>query len=195
MNFHLHFSKKYDFLTPNDLQRFLQITTLKKFKRGEKLIDVGDESKKTFMVLKGLIRGYITNYQGKEITTFLFREYHALAAYEPLILGEPSRQVFECLEATEVLELDYEELDKLAKSNPRIKQAVDAIIMEHLSVALRRNESFILKSPEQRYLAFLENHGDMLQRVSQKHIASYLGITAVSFSRLKKRIYEQQNKS
>lgn len=192
MNFINQFQSRFPFLLPNDFEAFLSITHQAKFKKGEKIIDIGEKKKKIIILLKGIVRGFIINYQGRELTTFLFQENTAFAAYEPLILEKPTNHAFECLEHSEALILEYKDLEKLTNSNTRIKKAMDAIIMDSLSLALQRNESFIKESPEMRYLSFIEKHDDLLRRVSQKHIASYLGITAVSFSRLKKRIYMQQ---
>lgn len=192
MNFIDQFQSRYPFLLPNDFDTFLSITHQTKFKKGEKIIDFGEKKKKIIILLKGMVRGFIINYQGRELTTFLFQESTAFAAYEPLILGKPTHHAFECLEHSEALVLEYKDLETLTNTNTRIKKVMDSIIMDSLSIAIQRNESFIRESPEKRYLSFMKNHDDLLQRVSQKHIASYLGITAVSFSRLKKRIYMQQ---
>lgn len=192
MNFINQFQSRFPFLLPNDFDTFLSITHHTKLKKGEKIVDFGDKKKKIIILLKGIVRGFIINYQGRELTTFLFQENAAFAAYEPLILERPTHHAFECLEATEVLLFEYKDLEALTDANARIKKVMDIIIMDSLSIALQRNESFIKESPEKRYLQFMKNHSDLLRRVSQKHIASYLGITAVSFSRLKKRVYMQQ---
>lgn len=192
MNFKTKFQDRYSFLKPEDFQDFFKITTKLKFKKGDKIFKSGDTKKKVYMILKGIVRGYIINYQGRELTTFLYQENEAFMAYEPLILNKPTNHTFECLAATEVLSFDFADLEALVKINDNVKKVKDSIIMDNLLFAIQRNESFIRESPEKRYLSFMKNHGELLQRVSQKHIASYLGITAVSFSRLKKRIYMQQ---
>ena len=188
MNFINQFQTRFPFLLSSDFDAFLSITHRSKYKKGEKIIDFGEKKKKIVLLLKGLVRGFIINYQGRELTTFLFRENMAFAAYEPLILNNPTNHAFECLENSVALSLEYRDLEVLIKSNHRIKKVMDAIIMDSLSTAIQRNESFIKESPEQRFLSFIKKHPDLLKRVYQKHIASYLGITAVSFSRLKKRV-------
>lgn len=192
MNFKAKFQSRYSFLKPEDFQDFFKITAKLKFKKGDKIFKSGDTKKKVYVILKGIVRGYIINYQGRELTTFLYQENEVFTAYEPLILNKPTNHTFECLATTEVLCFDFADLEALTEINDSIKKVKDGIIMDNLLVALQRNESFIRESPEKRYLSFMKNHGELLQRVSQKHIASYLGITAVSFSRLKKRIYMQQ---
>ena len=117
----------------------------------------------------------------------------ASSAYYVSDIGGPTNHTFECLAPTEVLCCNFHDLEEIMRSNTRIKKVKDAIIMDGLLLAIQRNERFVRESPEKRYLSFMETRGELLQRVSQKHIASYLGITAVSFSRLKKRIYMQQD--
>lgn len=192
MNFKTKFQEKFPFLQTADFHAFLNITTLSKYKKGGKVITSGDTKKKAFLVQQGIVRGYIINYQGRELTTFLYKENEAFAAYEPIILNKPTNHTFECLENCELFSFDYQALEDLIKTNKNIKKVRDAILSAILLRAIQRNESFIRESPERRYLSFIKNNSDLLQRVSQKHIASYLGITAVSFSRLKKRIYRQQ---
>lgn len=191
MEFIKYFKNRFPYLLPEDFEAFFNITSPVNLKKGQKVIGIGEVKKKVCITLKGIVRGFLINYQGRELTTFLLPEFHAFAAYEPLILNEPSRQIFEALAPTELLTFDYNDLEKLTNQNDRIKKVKDAIIMEILLLTIRRNESFIMESPEQRYLSFIKNHRELLQRVSQKHIASFLGITAVSYSRLKKRIHQQ----
>ena len=192
MNFINIFQERFPFLQPNDFKSFLAITSETKAKKGDKIIDIGEKKRKGAIILKGIVRGYLINYKGVEITTFLFKEYKTVAAYEPFILNQPSKHTFECLEKSELLLFDFADLELLAKSNVRIKKVMDTLIKENLLTVIKRNESFITQSPEKRYLSFVEYQTDLLRRVSQKHIASYLGITPVSFSRLKRRIYKQQ---
>lgn len=191
MDFSNHFQEKFSFLLPKDVKDFLAISKEYQFKKGDKIIDFGEKKKKVIIILKGIVRGYIVNYQDKELTTFIYQEFAAFAAYEPFLLSKPSNHAFECLEPTKVLMIDNEDLEKLISSNHRIKKVKEKIIIEGLLLSFKRNESFIKLSPEKRYKDFMKKKSGLLQRVSQKHLASYLGITAVSFSRLKKRIYDQ----
>ncbi|MEM1122504.1 MAG: Crp/Fnr family transcriptional regulator [Bacteroidota bacterium] len=193
MNFTNKFQQQFSFLQPEDFEAFFRITTKLKFRKGERIIERGDTRKKVFVILKGIVRGFIYNYKRRELTTFLHQENEPFMAYEPVVQNKPTNHIFECLEPTEVLSFDYEELITLTEKNANIKKVKDAIITNSLIFALQRNEQFIQESPEKRYLSFIEHHSDLMQRVSQKHIASYLGITAVSFSRVKNRIYMQQD--
>ena len=192
MSFNEYFKNRYPYLQPSDFEDFSVIANSKRLKRGEKLIDLGERKKEVMFVVKGIIRGYLINYNGKEITTAILQEYHAFGAYEPLILDQPTNHVYECLEDTELVVVKFSDLEELTRKNERIKKVIDTIVFDILVTTIRRTESFIIHSPESRYKNFVEENGDLLQRVSQKHIASYLGITPVSFSRLKKRIYEAQ---
>ena len=162
MNFTNQFQSRFPFLIPSDFDAFLSITHHSKFKKGEKIIDFGDKKKKLVILLKGIVRGFIINYQGRELTTFLFQENTAFAAYEPLILEKPTHHAFECLENSEALLFEYKDLETLTNANTRIKKVMDTIIMDSLSIALQRNESFIKESPEKRYLQFMEKHNDLL---------------------------------
>lgn len=191
MDFSNHLKNKFSFVSQEDLKQLMTISQEYQFKKGDKIIDFGEKKKKVIIILEGIVRGYIVNYQGKELTTFIYQENAAFAAYEPFLLSKPSNHAFECLEPTKVLIIDHKDLDYLISKNTHLKQIKDKIIIEGLLLSFKRNESFIKLSPEKRYKNFINKQSGLLQRVPQKHLASYLGITAVSFSRLKKRIYKQ----
>ncbi len=191
MDFNNHLKNKFSFVSQEDFKQLMTISHEYQFKKGDKIIDFGEKKKKVIIILEGIVRGFIVNYQGKELTTFIYQEFAAFAAYEPFLLSKPSNHAFECLEPTKVLIIDNKDLENLISTNNHFKQLKDKIIIEGLLLSFKRNESFIKLSPENRYKDFMKKKNGLLQRVSQKHLASYLGITAVSFSRLKKRIYEQ----
>jgi CRP-like cAMP-binding protein len=191
MNFIKHFEERFPLLIDKDFEEFFKISTTQTYKKGERIISIGDTDKTVFIPIKGIVRGFLINYKGKELTTFLIPEFQPFAAYEPIILDKPTKHAFECLEPTEVILFDYLKLEQLAFRNDRIMKVKDVVLEELIALLIKRNENFVVNSPEKRYLDFIEKSSDLLQRVSQKHIASYLGITAVSFSRLKKRIYKQ----
>jgi len=191
MDFSNHLKNKFSFGSAEDFKQLMAISHEYQFKKGDKVIDFGEKKKKVVIILEGIVRGFIVNYQGKELTTFIYQEFAAFGAYEPFLLSKPSNHAFECLEPSKILIIDNKDLENLISKNIRFKELKDKIIIEGLILSFKRNESFIKLSPEERYKNFMKKKSELLQRVSQKHLASYLGITAVSFSRLKKRIYEQ----
>jgi len=187
MDFSNHFKKRFSFASDEDFKQLMSISHEYQFKKGDKVIDFGEKKKKVVIILKGIVRGFIVNYQGKELTTFIYQEFAAFAAYEPFLLSKPSNHAFECLEPTKVLIVDNKDLENLITTNTNFKQVKDKIIIEGLLLSFKRNESFIKLSPENRYKDFMKKQNGLLQRVSQKHIASYLGITPQSLSRIRKK--------
>ena len=100
----------------------------------------------------------------------------------------PSGRYFEVLEPSKVMLIDYIELEKLFVQNPRIEAVRTRLLEENFYQMVLKMEEYLWLSPEERYQRLLLKTPDLLQRVPQKYIATYLGITPVSLSRIRKRI-------
>jgi CRP-like cAMP-binding protein len=169
----------------------LESDFVRSYKKGAILLKAGGMSNESFLVLKGCIRSYYL-IDGIEKTTGFYTEEYALV---PLTYGKniPSEQYLECTEdtianvGTPLMEID------MFKKFPEL-QSVCRVLSE---VFLTKNqelfESYIISSPEERYLKLLSLRPDLFQRVAQYQIASYLGVTPESLSRLRKRILHRKN--
>lgn len=111
-----------------------------------------------------------------------------LGNYDAIVYGQPSRFYYEALEDTTILELSYSEVLNLIAGHPELAETERNVMMQILGELLQRNEDFVLLSPEERYKKQLTQNSAILNRVQDKHLASLLGVTPVSLSRLKKRM-------
>jgi CRP/FNR family transcriptional regulator, anaerobic regulatory protein len=149
----------------------------------------GKIAREVYFINKGLLRLFY-NKDGEEITAFIFREGLFAASYDSFLRAAPSIQVLETLEDAELLVISKEQLDQLTEQVPRMNILLRKVAEQRFINAQQVLSSFILDSPEERYRKFSEQHGDLLLRVPHHLIASYLGITPVSFSRIRKRVME-----
>jgi CRP-like cAMP-binding protein len=155
-----------------------------------KLVEEGEISTEIYFINKGLIRLYYTK-DIDEITGYIFRENLFSSSYDSFLTQTPSIQTLETLEDCELLVISREELDVLYEKMPSMHVFTRKMAEQRFINAQRILSSFILDSPEERYRKFELQNKDLLQRVPLQYIASFLGITPVSLSRIRKRLMER----
>jgi len=158
------------------------------------LVHEGDIAHEFYFINKGLIRMYY-NKDGADISAFFFTEGLFASSFDSMLTQSPSIQILETLEPTDLLVLSYEKLMGLYEVLPKMNVLTRKLVESRFINAQRILSSFILDSPETRYKKFIANQLGLLQRVPQHMIASFLGVTPVSLSRIRKRIADQERDS
>jgi len=175
-------------LSLNDLYELFSMAQVKRISAGGVYIEEGATSKKLGLIRKGLIRAYRIKDNGDDVTLILRWENQFIASHDTVILNQPSRFSYQALEDTTLMELDYGRLESILDNNPKLSAHRNIILLRMLSEALERMESFVLLTPEERYLQLLTEKPNIFNRVPNKYLATLLGITPVSLSRIRKRI-------
>ena len=186
------FQQHYQFLLPEDLSALLKLSHKKTLQTGDIYVDIADKKRQFGVIEKGLMRGYFIKDDGTEVTTIFAKENDIVSSHEMMFYNEPSRQIVEALEDTILYEFQYEAVESLVNKNPRVEHLKNEIIQCITSKMMRRLDTFLLNNPEERYKWLLEERSDLLLRVPQKHLASFIGITPVSLSRLRNRIQKKK---
>ena len=171
-----------------DLLKISQLVKRRKLSPSEIYMEEGATRKKVAYIKKGLMRAYFIKENGDEITTLLRWEDTFIASHDVIIHDRPSRYYFEALEKTELIEIDYEVLQSVIENNQKFEQVRKHFLLKMLGESLEKVESFILLSPEERYIQLVKEQPNIVNRVPGKYIANILGITPVSLSRIRKRI-------
>ncbi|MFC2124898.1 Crp/Fnr family transcriptional regulator [Bacteroidota bacterium] len=157
------------------------------YKKKDKLIDIDQISRHFYFINSGLLRLYGYK-EGEEKTLFFFSENMIAGIVESYLEKSPSKLVLEALEDTEILAIHGKDLQELYKISPDLTRIGLLLTQYRVSYLMKFFSSFVLDTPEERYRKFMEEHPDLLLRVPQHLIASFLGITPVSLSRIRKRI-------
>lgn len=148
------------------------------------LLKEGEISKKMFFVDKGCLRTWINN-NGKDITTQFFFEGSGVSSMESFMTNKPSLYSIETIEPCVLQTITQKEFQEALMSLPDIKDN----ILEHLFQRLLQSQSlffsYLKNSPQKRYEELIKQHPYIIQRIPQHYIASYLGITSVSLSRIR----------
>ncbi|MFK7772840.1 MAG: Crp/Fnr family transcriptional regulator [Saprospiraceae bacterium] len=177
----------YPFLTNDDIKALLEISEIRVCHNKEVLIRSGQNIQKSFFILKGMIRGYYINKKGDEKNIFLRPEHTISGAPECIFNNKPTKYTFESILETELLVFRFDELKMLGLSRPNLIKVNFEALQESILTLISRVESLIDLTPEERYEALLERSPQFFKTAFNKHIANYLGITAVSLSRIIKR--------
>ena len=182
------FSKQ---LRLEDASQLIKAARSKSFKKKEIIISEGSSRNEVFFVRKGIIRQYIINEKGEDITFRLIPENFIIANVDIVLYKQPSRFYYEALEKTKTFSLEYDVIQSIVSNNPELQSNRVQFTQRMMKEMHRRIESFVLYTPEERYLKYLEDYPDVANRVPDKYLSSVLGITPVSLSRIRKRIASQ----
>ncbi len=178
----------YAVLKPRDYVHLLSIARFKRIPKGEFIIKAGEYHYDIIIVLKGLLRNYIVDEAGDERTMLFVPEKKNAGSYRTVLRGQPSVENVLALEDSWIVAVDFREFERLAQSSPSMRHYQNLVLKELLASTVDQVWSHVGMGPEQRYLEFCQNFPKLSQRVTQKDMASYLGITATSLSRIRARI-------
>ncbi|MEZ2442331.1 Crp/Fnr family transcriptional regulator [Chitinophaga sp. RCC_12] len=150
------------------------------------LLQEGKVSKTMYFIEKGCLRTWVNN-DGKEITTQFFFEGDSVSSIESFRTNRPSLYSIESLEPCVLQTISQKDFQDIIQNSPELKDN----LVEHLFMRLIKSQqiffSYLKNTPQQRYAELLEQHPEIIKRIPQHYIASYLGITSVSLSRIRNR--------
>lgn len=174
------------------VRRLSHRTEVRMVKRGETLINAGEVQRHMYFLVSGVARGYLLEDGGSDITDYF---YYRLG--EPIICGmeprQPSQINVEALTDCKLQCLPMEEIPAMLSSCPQsVKYVVELLLASaqlhwQLKILLYRHTAM------ERYEWFLENYPGLIDQVKHKHIASFLGMTPVTLSRLRAEVRSRQD--
>lgn len=150
------------------------------------LLEEGKVADKLYMIRKGCLRLSFFN-DGRDITFQFFFEGDVVASFNSLHHRQPSLFSLETLEPAELSVIKKNDFYDLIQRIPSLRQAYEEKLIERFHIYQLLFLSRIRNTPQQRYEELLKEHPDIIRRVPQHYIASYLGITPVSLSRIRNR--------
>lgn len=159
-----------------------------RFQKNEYLVSAGEVAANFYFIIEGLVRFFYATEDGKEFNKFFAMENRFAGSFHSLVLGQPCGYFIQALEDTNTLVLPNKQLYELYDRHPcweRMgrKNAEFLVIIKEA-----REKELLLDSLETRYRRFLVEYPGLVDRVPQYHIASYLGVTGVALSRIRRKI-------
>ena len=174
-------------LTKWDREFDLKLTH-KTAKKGTVFLKEGQRCDHLYFIVDGFTRVYYLDLEGNEITHWFCAEDAIITSPFSLLKRERNILFFEALEDTELLLIDSNQLDKLILHLPALGEAFRHINAEFAMVLSRRIMSIHTETAKERYLKLIKEHPLLFQKAKLAHIASFLGITQQSLSRIRKNL-------
>jgi len=178
-----------NFVTLSEIEAIQLLDTLitKNFKKGDFLIKEGQIKQLCCFVLKGCLREYYI-VDGEEKTTQFYTEGQPVIPHEGSASMTPSKLYITFVEDSVAIVGSKIDDKEFKIEFPRINDMSDKSMEKEWASSQEHFANFIIKSPEERYLYLVQTLPDLIDRVPQYHLASYLGIKPESLSRIRKRI-------
>ncbi|HAA14627.1 MAG TPA: hypothetical protein DCE41_24240 [Cytophagales bacterium] len=181
--------ERYAPLAESEWEAIAEKASLRFLKRNQPLISLGEACDKLWFVTKGLIRYYQVDRDLEERTTCFSWEGHFATPFSSYLKSTPSYEVLVALEQTEIVEIHREDITAFIETNPAVNSMYRQVLeeaflqMEHLNFSLQH------RTATERYnTLILEEAPELLQRVPLVHLASYLGISPETLSRVRAKI-------
>ena len=183
----IDFLNKFDFLTEEEIRSFSQKLTVKRFKKDEFLVQEGKYCKEICFLESGSARSFHT-VNRKEISNWFVFSNMPLTSYFSFVSQSPSKESIQFLEDSTLYSINYDELQQLYNAFHGIERLGREIAEFYFLWQEERTLSLQSLSAKERYENLLVQEAHLLQKVSLGQIASYLGITQESLSRIRKNI-------
>ncbi len=162
-----------------------------KIEKGNLLLAKGAICNYSFFVEKGLLRSYTLDESGKEHVMQFAPENWFIVDRSSVYFNDVSESYIEAIEDTEVVLIGEDFFNKANETSPAFRKFNDKILHNHIRHMQKRLNLLLGATAEVRYLSFIEMYPDLLLRVPQWMIASYLGITPESLSRVRKELAQK----
>ncbi|MCB9032853.1 MAG: Crp/Fnr family transcriptional regulator [Chitinophagales bacterium] len=173
------------------VEQLLQNCSIKLVKKNEFLLQQGNVCMHSFFVEQGLLRQFIIDEQGKEHIIQFAPENWFVADRSSQFFKAPAMTNIQAIEEAKLLMLDENIINQLIEKNPAYNIYSNQLLHKHIYSLQKRIYQLLASSAKERYLDFVKTYPDILLRVPQTMVASYLGITPESLSRVRKELAQE----
>jgi CRP-like cAMP-binding protein len=176
-------------LTPQEEEIIQGLISSKKFRKKQYLLQAGDVCKSLAFVEQGALRAYSVDEKGQEHIIQFALEGWTISDLYSFMTGEPSIYNIDALEDTEIIVITKSAWEEIQKLVPKYEMYTRLELTAAYSAMQKRITALISLSPEEIYNYFTSLYPNIVQRVPQHMIASYLGLTPETLSRVRKRLF------
>lgn len=183
----IQYMKRFSDLSESELRKLTINIPVSTFKKGTVLLHQGEVPDKCYFVLKGCVRLYGVDENGNENTFNFFTEEQSVTIFNQHTPDKISPYSLSCLEDCTLIVGDLSTEQEAYDMHPVLEELTRKMMEEDLGAMRDEFSSFISSTPEERYQNLVKKRPDLIDRVPQYQLASYLGIKPESLSRIKKR--------
>ena len=183
--------KLYASLSEHEIQLLKKSVDKKIYQKNEMIFSEGKISDEIYFVTKGCVRLFY-NVDGNDKTAFFYTEGQFICAGESYTFNVPANENYQAIEPTEIFIFTKSKIDTLLKEVPKFEVIARIATENELITCQKVIASFVTKSAEERYIDLLNTNGKLFQRVPQQYIASFLGVSPETLSRIKARVFNKK---
>lgn len=183
---------RHPLLRKQDLDAICDMHTLVEFRKGTLLLKEGQISNEYFIVQQGLVRTFVYNYEGQDITTGFVEEKDVLIEVASIFPRLPTKENIQCITDVKLWKISFQEFQELFDRIPAFREWGRSWMALELYKNKNRATEMITLPATQRYLQLMDAHPQVILQSPLKYIASYLGVTDTSLSRIRKEIMEDK---
>ncbi len=165
-------------------QNLLPILKVRRFGKREMLIKAGEVENYFNFIIKGLVRKYYKKGH-QEINTQISTEGHIIMSQQSFLGRQPSEYYIETIEPSIIVSIKYENLEELYNKSKKMERLGRLVVTYMMAISDSWQMQLIKMTPRERFLNFVMKNPQLMQRVPQKYLASYLNIKPETFSRFK----------
>lgn len=168
----------------NALER---VTTVLELKKGEIVVDTGQTCRHMYFIQEGTLRTFYV-YDGREITSWFYGKDTYMTQWGSYFFEKQSTEVLEATEATKLLAIEKKDLEHLYTEFAAFEHFARIFSEEQMALMEEFYRGFMFMSAEEKYSSLLYYYPDIEQHVNLGHIASFLGISQETLSRIRKKL-------
>jgi CRP-like cAMP-binding protein len=173
-------------LNEDEAEYFISLLRQRTVRKREFLLQSGDIARYETFIVKGLLRAYTVDKSGYEHVVMFASEGWWISDLYSFLTQTPGSQNIDALEDTEVLQIEKRDLEKLYLEVPKFDRFFRILLQNAFVANQQRILASISQTAEEQYLAFIRKYPSLEQRVPQHQVASYLGITPETISRIRR---------
>lgn len=184
----LKFVYQHPLFTTKDIETVCAAHQFVRLKKGDFLLQEGKIANEYYIIQSGLVRSYVYDFDGNDITTSFIGNNEVAIEVASIFQRIPTKENMQCLTDCEAWIIQYDDFQELFHSIPALTEWGRAWMSFELASLKNRTTEFITEPASQRYLQLIDEKPHIIQQAPLKYIASYLGVTDTSLSRIRKEI-------
>ncbi|MDQ1161727.1 CRP-like cAMP-binding protein [Chryseobacterium sp. SORGH_AS 447] len=184
----------FPFFFKEELEEIFSAHEKVKFHKGDCILQEGKTANEYYILEKGLARSFVNDFSGNEVTTHFFAENEIIIEVSSLFQRIPTQENIVCITDCECWKLSFESFQELFHKIPNLREWGRAWMSQQLFIYKQRSVEMFTLSATKRYLNLLEQKPQVVRLAPLKQIASYLGITDTSLSRIRKELVSHPGK-
>ena len=174
----------------SDWNCFIELFSIKKLDVNEDWVKAGEHCSQFGFIVSGLMRIYYIDHAGNEVNEGFYDKGRLIGPVSSMVSNEPCQYYIQALEPLELMVADYRKFHEVGYDKPDWLRFEIKFMQQIYLRSARRDAQLLLGNAEQRYRWFCKEYPDLIKRIPQYQIASYLGVTPVTLSRLRKKANE-----